>query len=87
MQDILKVTMVIKSQLKIFYRKILYFLVNFGLIKKNQIPISFISEKKHWAVYWEGVGISNEINKINGNDICTQFFFQSILIWIGKTNI
>ena len=41
----------------------LYFIVSFGLIKKNHIPISFICEKKHWAIYWEGIGISNEINK------------------------
>jgi glycosyltransferase involved in cell wall biosynthesis len=51
------------SYLKFIYRKILYFFVSFGLIKKNVTPISFICEKKHWAIYWEGVGISNEINK------------------------
>jgi len=51
------------SYLKFIYRKILYFFVSVGLIKKNLTPISFICEKKHWAIYWEGVGISNEINK------------------------
>jgi len=51
------------SHSKFFYRKILCFCVSVGLIRKNVTPISFICEKKHWAVYWEGVGISNEINK------------------------
>jgi glycosyltransferase involved in cell wall biosynthesis len=61
--NISRIANAIENPFKIFYRKILYFLVSFGLIKKNQIPISFICEKKHWAIYWEGVGISNEINK------------------------
>lgn len=63
MLRIFQVANVLKGPLKIFYRKALYFLTSIGLVKKNQIPISFICEKKHWAIYWEGVGISNEINK------------------------
>jgi len=51
------------SHFKYFYRKFLCFCVSIGLIRKNFTPISFICEKKHWAVYWEGVGISNELNK------------------------
>lgn len=63
MLSITKVAISTKDSSKIYYRKILYFLVSLGIIKKNQIPISFICEKKHWAVYWEGVGISTVINK------------------------
>jgi glycosyltransferase involved in cell wall biosynthesis len=61
--NLLRAVKKIVSHLKFFYRKILCVCVNIGLIKKNLTPISFICEKKQWAIYWEGVGISNEINK------------------------
>jgi glycosyltransferase involved in cell wall biosynthesis len=53
----------IGSELKHSYRKILYFCAEIGLIKKNLTPISFICEKQQWAIYWEGIGISSQINK------------------------
>jgi glycosyltransferase involved in cell wall biosynthesis len=56
---------------KFIYRKILCTCVHIGLIKKNFTPISFICEKHHWAIYWEGVGISNEINKNLSQPIIT----------------
>jgi len=63
MPDLLQLNNRIKNRLKIFFRKIQLAGVDFGLIKKNHTPIMYISEKKHWAIYWDGVGIANELNK------------------------
>ena len=63
MKLLLGITKKLESCLKYFYRKILCSCVDLGLIKKNLTPISYICEKQHWAIYWEGAGISSEINK------------------------
>jgi glycosyltransferase involved in cell wall biosynthesis len=63
MSDLLHLINKIKTRLKFFFRKTQRLCVDFGLIKKNRTPIMYISEKKHWAIYWEGVGIANELNK------------------------
>ena len=59
----------VKSRLKFFFRKIQRVCVNMGLIQKIYMPIMYISEKKHWILYWEGVGISSELNKRQPNPI------------------
>lgn len=61
----------LNSKLKNYYRKFLCFCVDLGLIKKNLTPISFICEKRHWAIYWEGIGISSKINKNLNKPIVT----------------
>jgi len=49
----------------------LCFCVDIGLFNKNLTPISFICEKQHWAIYWEGVGICSEINRNLSKSIIT----------------
>lgn len=56
-------TIKVKTRSKIIFRKIQRLCVDFGLIRKYQTPIMYVSEKKHWAIYWEGFGIANELNK------------------------
>lgn len=44
-------------------RQILILLVNIGAIGKIKSQVAYIAEKESWAIYWEGVGISEYINK------------------------
>ena len=48
---------------KYLIRQILILLVNFGAIKKINSQVTYIAEKESWAIYWEGVGISEHINQ------------------------
>ena len=63
MTNLLHLINSIKTRSKIIFRKIQRLCVDFGLIKKYCTPIMYISEKKQWAIYWDGVGIANELNK------------------------
>lgn len=63
MSELLHLINKIETRSKKFFRKTQRSCVDFGLIKKNHTPVMYISEKKHWAIYWEGVGIANELNK------------------------
>jgi hypothetical protein len=60
-----------KKRTKYNLRKCLVYFVNLGIIKKNTFPITFIAEKQAWAIHWEGMGISAEINKNFSNPIMT----------------
>ena len=63
MTNLLHLINKIKTRSKIIFRKIQRLCVDFGLIKKYRMPIMYISEKKQWVIYWDGVGIANELNK------------------------
>ncbi len=64
-----------KSNKKFRYIRNLYFIIfkiylkELFILKKNNTDINFIVEKANWAIRWDGIYITNSLNKIFKNNL------------------